>query len=229
MMTAGGAAMAAALAMGAAVAAPAPKSLRFNMTTVIDAQGMHINTEAKIWVKGERARVETTDPRFGAPVLMLSDGRKIRTLYPQQKRGTVTAFPGDKSAAKNPLEFLVAKLDDVTHGAKKLGRQKLDGHTCDVYELTQNSPEGTKSIKSWIARDTRPRLPIKVERKVHEQRPNVTVNQTLTTLITGIRIGIPIPDSLFTVPPGYKIVEAGAPGGPVMPRMPGPGHHALGP
>src|SRR2546430_13288104 len=107
MMPASAAAMAAALAIGAAAAAPAPKTLRFNMTTAIDAQGMHINTEAKIWVKGPRARVETTDPRGGIPVLMLSDGSQIRTLYPQQKRGTITAFPSGQNGPRNPLEFLV--------------------------------------------------------------------------------------------------------------------------
>src|SRR5438045_3812716 len=107
MMSPSTAAMAAVLAMGSAAAAPAPKTLRFNMTTAVDAQGMHINTEAKIWVKGQKARVETTDPRFGTPVVMLADGRRMRTLYPQRKQGDVRPIPGSESGDKSPLDFLV--------------------------------------------------------------------------------------------------------------------------
>jgi hypothetical protein len=226
---AGAVAMAAALALGTAAAAPAPKTLRFNMTTAVDAQGMHINTEAKVWVKGQKARVETTDPRSGTPVVMLADGRQVRTLYPQQKRGDIRAIPGSGGGIKSPLDFLVAQLDQLTRGAKKLGRQRLDGHTCDIYERIENTPQGAASIKSWIARDTQPRLPIKVERNVQVRRPNVTVNQTLTTRISGIQSGIPVPDSLFVVPPGYKIVQAGGPGGPALPGMRPSGRPGAGP
>jgi len=77
------------------------------------------------------------------------------------------------------------------------------------------------SIKSWIARDTQPAMAIKVEVKTQVHRPNATVNQAQTTRITGIRTGIPIPDSLFAVPPGYKIVQAGAPGSSTMQGGPG--------
>src|SRR5438093_9339831 len=100
---AGAAAVAAALAMGAAAAAaaPAPKTLRFTMTTATDAQGMHINVEAKIWVKGQKARAEANDPRTG-PVLILVNGSQIRTLFPQQKRGTMATLSTGKGGPKSP-------------------------------------------------------------------------------------------------------------------------------
>ena len=83
-------------------------------------------------------------------------------------------------------------------------------------------------IKSWITRDIHPPLPVRVENKIQVQRPNVTVNQTQTTRISSIQTGIPLPDSLFVVPPGYKIVQAGAPGGPALPGM-RPGRPNAGP
>jgi hypothetical protein len=198
-ISAGAATVAAALAMGIATAAPAPKTLRFTMTTVTDAQGMHINVEAKIWVKGQKARAEANDPRTG-PVLVLVDGSQVRTLFPQQKRGTVTTLALGKNGPRNPWEVMVANVGQLTHGAKKTGQQSIEGHPCDVYELTHHSEGSTMSIKSWITRDLQPRLPLRVENKVQVQRPNVTVNQTQITRITGVQSGIPLPDSLFVVP-----------------------------
>lgn len=227
MIPAGAAALAAALAIGSAAAATAPKTMRFNMTTATDAQGMHINVEAKIWVKGQKARAEANDPRTG-PVLILVNGPQIRTLFPQQKRGTLATLSIGKGGPKNPWEFMVANVGQLTHGAKKVGQETIDGHPCDVYELTQHSQGSTMTVKSWITRDIKPALPARVENKIQVQRPNVTLNQTQTTRITGIQTGISIPDSLFAVPPGYKIVQAGAPGGPVLPGMRPSGHPGAG-
>jgi hypothetical protein len=228
LIPAGVAAMIATLAIGAAAGAAAPRTLRFTMTTVTEAQGMHVNVEAKIWVKGQKARAESNDPRTG-PVLILVNGPQIRTLFPKQKRGMISTMSMGKNAPKNPWEFMVANVGQLTRGARKVGQESIDGHPCDVYLLTHNSPGSKMSIKSWIARDLQPRMPVKVENKVQVQRPNVTVNQMQTTRITGIQSGIPISDSLFTVPSGYKIVQAGGPGGPVLPGMRPSGRPGMGP
>src|SRR5947199_274475 len=111
MMTTGAPVFLAALLAGSAAAAPAPKTLKFNLTTITDAQGMHVNVEGKIWVK----------------------------------------------------------------------------------------------------------------------RQNVTISQTQTTRISQVQSGVPIPDSLFAVPAGYKIVEAGQPGVPGLPGAPGMGRPGAGP
>ena len=219
VMTAGAMAMAAVLAAGAVTAAP--KTLQCTMTTVTDAPGMHLNVEAKVWLKGQKARVETNGPVTGQ-MLMLADGPKIRRLYPQQKRGTVTTMEPGQHGPRSPWEVVIGSVSELSHGAKKLGQQKLDGYECDVYELTRRSPSQNQVIKSWITRTTQPRLPLKVEITSHVERPNAAVNLTQTTRITRFRIGIPLSDSLFAVPPGYKIVQASGPGLPGLPGAPGP-------
>lgn len=218
VMTAGGAALAVALAARATVAAPAPKTLKCHVTTVTDAQGMHVNVEANVWVKGQKARVEAKDPVRGQ-VLVLMDGRQVRTLLPQQKRGTLVTFSGEKGH-RNPWEIAFANVEQLTRGAKKLGQAKLEGYTCDIYEATQNSPQATATIKSWITRGTQPRLPLKVEKSLRVHQPNMTVSQSETVRLTDVHFGVPIPDSLFAVPPGYKIEPARAAGAPGLPRGP---------
>ncbi len=99
VMTASAAAMLMALAAGAATAAP--KTLKFNLTTVTEAQGMHMNVEAKVWVKGGKARAETNDPRTG-PMLMLVDGPKTRYLFPQQRQGILKTAPAGKHGPGSP-------------------------------------------------------------------------------------------------------------------------------
>src|SRR5947209_4906337 len=101
MMTTGAPVFLAALLAGSAAAAPAPKTLKFNLTTITDAQGMHVNVEGKIWVKGQKARFETNQPMTG-PMIVLVDGSKVRTLYPQRKQGTVTTLHLGANGPKNP-------------------------------------------------------------------------------------------------------------------------------
>lgn len=214
-----GAAAGVVLLLGTTVAAaPAPKSLTFNMTTVTDAQGMHVNVTAKVWVKGDKARLETDQPMTGR-MIVLVDGAKVHQLFPQQKRGTVATIKTGKSGPKNPMEFIVANVGQLTRGAKKTGQQTIDGYPCDVYLQTQKSEGRSMTMKAWVTRTMQPRLPLKVESTVQVKRPNMTVKQSQTTRITGIKRGVAIPDSLFKVPTGYKIVAAGAPG---VPGVPGP-------
>lgn len=217
VMRAGAVVMIAALAAGTAAAAP--KTLKFIQTTVTDGAGMHMNVEAKVWIKGQKARVETNDPRSG-PMLLLVDGPQIRRLYPRQKRGIVSRLPGGKNGPANPWEFMIASVSQLTHGAKKLGEERLDGYLCDVYVLTHRSPSQNMTVKSWVTGTTQPRLPLRIESTSHQQRPNATVNLTQTIRITGLKIGVPLSDALFAVPAGYKIVQDNGPG---MPGAPGPG------
>jgi outer membrane lipoprotein-sorting protein len=210
-----------ALLAGVVAAAPAPKSMKFNLNTVTDAQGMHMNVQAKVWVKGRKARIETNQPMSG-PMLVLVDGSTVRKLFPQRKQGTISTVPEGKNGPKSPWEFLIASVDQLTHGAKKLGKESLDGYRCDVYQIRQQRPQGSMTLKSWITSSTQPRLPLKVETVIQVKRPNMTMEQKQTTRITGVQMGVPIADSLFAVPAGYKIVQGGPPGGPGGPGMGGP-------
>lgn len=218
-MTTGATIALAALLGGTARAAPAPQTMKFAMTTVADAQGMHMNIPAKVWVKGQKARLEIQEPVNGSTV-MLVDGTKVRQLFPQRKQGFVRTVTPGKNGPRNPLEYILASVDQLTRGAKKLGQQNLDGYACDIYEKSRSEQGRSMTLKSWITRTTQPRLPLKIEATMQVKRPNMIVNQTQSTRITGLQIGVPIADSLFAVPAGYKIVEAGGPGGPAGPGGP---------
>src|SRR3954465_15238785 len=106
------------LLAGVVTAAPAPKSMKFNLSTTTDAQGMHMSVDAKVWVKGSKARIEVNAPTSG-PMLVLVDGTTVRTLFPQRKQGTISTMPAGKGAPKNPWEFMVANVDQLTHNGKK--------------------------------------------------------------------------------------------------------------
>jgi outer membrane lipoprotein-sorting protein len=204
--------------MTAGAAAPAPKSMTFNMNTVTDAQGMHVDVKAKVWVKGDRARLETSQPMTG-PMVVLVNGTKVHQLFPQQKRGTVSSIQTGKGGPKSPMEFIVANVEQLTRNAKKTGRQTIDGFLCDVYQQTRKDEGRSITMKAWVTRSLQPPLPLKVEIVGQVNRPNMTMKQSQTTRITGIKQGVAIADSLFKVPSGYKIVAAGAPG---IPGGPGP-------
>src|SRR6266498_3248984 len=79
MLTTGAAAGLALLLAGGVTAAPAPKTMVFNLTTVTDARGMHVNVPAKVWVKGQKARVEANEPMAG-PTIRLVNGSQVHTL-----------------------------------------------------------------------------------------------------------------------------------------------------
>jgi hypothetical protein len=224
----GAAAGIALVLVATAAAAPAPQTLTFNMSTVTEGQGMHVNATAKVWVKGDKARVESNHPMTG-PIVLLVDGARLHRLFPQQKRGTVETIPTGKSGPKNPMQFIVANVGQLTQGAKKVGQQTIDGYPCDIYLHTKKGEGRSRALKSWITRTTQPRLPLKVESIDQVNRPNVTMKQSQTTRLTRIKKGVAIPDSLFQLPAGYKIVEAGAPGTPGMPGPAGLGGPGLRP
>jgi outer membrane lipoprotein-sorting protein len=218
----------AATLAGAAWAAAAPKTMKFTMNTTTQAQGMHVNVQAKVWVKGQKARLEMNPPTSG-PILVLVNGKKLHNLFPQRKQGTVSTIRTPQNGPDNPWEFLVANVDSLLKGAKKVGQQKLDGYTCDIYQKSGSREGETMTLKSWITRGTKPRLPIKVEQTINVKRPNMTMQQTQTTRMTGIQMGVPIPDSLFNVPAGYKIVQSQSPGLPGVPGGPGMGGPGMRP
>ena len=82
------------LSAAAGMAAPAPKSMTFSMSTVTDAQGMHVNVTGKVWVKGQKARFEANHPMMG-PMVVLVNGPRVHRLFPQ--RSTELALRRHKS------------------------------------------------------------------------------------------------------------------------------------
>src|SRR5687767_11526145 len=105
-MTAGAAAVLVASLAGATLAAPAPRTMMFNMTTVTDAEGMHVNIQGKVWVKGQKARFETNNPMSG-PMIVLVNGSRVHRLFPQRKQAMVATIDTGKEGPKNPWDFMI--------------------------------------------------------------------------------------------------------------------------
>jgi outer membrane lipoprotein-sorting protein len=208
----------AALAAVAAAAhglATAPfKTAQFDVVSLMQGQGGQVTVTSKVWVKGKKARVEVRHPLMG-DLNVIADGRYIYQISPSQNQATKTD-QAKATGGREPWQMFVANVEQLRQGARKVGAESLEGYRCDVYEQRESGKGQSASLRAWITRSLQPPMPLKVVRQVTIERPNAKISQTLTIRLRHLRLDAPLPDSLFTLPKGVRVVEG-------QPAMPNPG------
>jgi len=213
-------ALACMAACSAVAAAKPPLSARFEVVTMEQGQGGQITVTSKIWVKGNKVRVEAKHPFLG-DLNLIADGKYIYQIAPAQKQ----AMKADQSrtlGGREPWQMFVANVDQLRQKARKVGSERIEGHLCDIYARQDSRGGNTRSIRAWITRSLNPAMPLKVVTRVSMQRPNASIEQTTTVRMRKVELNVPLADSLFVMPAGYRIVEGtptlpGRPGAPGMP------------
>ncbi len=154
-----------------------------------------VNPQTKVVkIKDNKVRMEM-ESRYGKAITII-DGKTIYSYVPSKNKAVKL-----KSNASYGMEVLadykayLRRLD-----AKIVGSQTIDARQCDIYEYTD--PRIKMPSKVWLWKEKG--FPIKVETQVPDG--------TVTTVMSDVEVGVPIDDSLFVLPPGVEIVEAGKKG-----------------
>jgi outer membrane lipoprotein-sorting protein len=210
------------LAMLAANGEAALNSAQFDFIRQQEAQGANITMTGKVWIKGDKIRVEMKDPFMGEQ-LWISDGKDLYLLSPQQKAGQKRPLPVTKGKRISILAQITGDVNELRSKGKKVGRETVEGVPCDVYIRSAAEQGTSESIKAWIAMVQDTPLPIKVVMKRSMSRPGAQMAQTHTFTIRNLKTNISVADAQFAVPKGYKLGTA--PGGGGLPGVPPPGQH----
>jgi len=205
-----------AVAAGAAygLAAAPFKSAQFDVVSLMQGQGGQVTVTSKVWVKGNKARVELKHPLMG-DLDVIADGKYIYQVSPSQKQATKTD-QAKATGGRDAWQMFVANVEQLRQGARKVGSERIEGYACDIYTRRQSSGGETATLRAWITRSLQPPLPLKVVRQITIQRPNASLSQTQTVRIRRLRLNGDVPDRLFTLPSDVRVV-------PGQPMMPNPG------
>lgn len=172
-------------------------------TTLSDGSSM----EARMWFEGQNMRMETSVPEAGGNVIYIANkADKAMYLYqPAEKVATKMACDDQEGKFSGPQD----KAEDVdANNAIYIGKEKLDGKTCLVYEVTG---EGAKE-KMWVWEEYG--LPLRIETESEGQKTVLEYQN--------IKVG-DVDDAMFQLPPDTQIMDMGAMTGvPGMPAMPQP-------
>ena len=145
----------------------------------------------KIWEKDEKMRIESVAGGMGFTTIYRKDG--IYNIVPGQNMATKMPVP---ETTTNALKNHEKYLDEIKSlGAKQVGTENIDGVPCDIYEY--NEPAAGSQIKVWVRQ--KERFPAKMTATV--------LNKTTEIRFTDIQINKDVPDELFTIPKGMKIID----------------------
>jgi hypothetical protein len=161
-----------------------------------------IETKSKIYVKGEKMRMDMT-----------KEGEKHSTIHRTDKKMIWIIHHGDKMYMEMPamVETLQAsKLDmDITKIAdrKKVGTEKVNGYKCNKYLITYKD-KSMGEMTQWISK----KLDYPIKTVYHSSYGD------MYTELKNIKEG-GIKNSVFEIPKGYQKMSMPGMGGQ-MPRMP---------
>lgn len=207
------------LAVSAALAG-LPRSGQLQQVTTRRMGGKTQTIIQDIKWSGSKFRMEGS---FGGrKTIIIGDGKTAYFYDPAAKQATA----GKQSQLMGPggtiMNGAIASAKAGIKRGKKIGSQRVNGFNCDVYIATMPMGNGKIVKKSWINKD--PNLPIEV-------KSTVTANgNTVDSIVRNVKLGVKLPNSLFALPKGTKIIEhpqmpmMGPHGRPGMPK----GHPPIG-
>ncbi len=178
------------------------QSMSFEMTTTMP-EGPAL--ESKMWFKGENLRMETNMPEAGGNVVYIANKADKAMYMYQPAQNIAMKLPYKEEQFSGPQD----KAQDVDASkAHYVGKDKIDGKTCLVYEL---SVEGAKE-KIWVWEEYG--LPLRMETEAEGQKTIIEYRN--------VKVG-DIDDNMFKLPAGTQIMDmANMPGVSGTPAMPQP-------
>jgi len=165
------------------------------------------NSISKVWIKGDKKRVETfrtlgawSGTSLQPAIIVFSDRDYVHAYYPDRSR--MYRLPRRFS-----LEVLAEKWTKKKSEVK-IGREVVDGKTCDVYRVVNDVNVGGLATVPMEVKESRWQgLVLKeVSRTIGSRTAD-----TLTTQLKDVQLDVAIPDEKFTLPPGVPIEDAKIP------------------
>jgi hypothetical protein len=180
-------------AFGQSKGKPKEQTLAYN--SVSTRPGCH-PVEFKTWFKGTKWRFEERT-RFGEEtvdklvrIAIYSEGW-LYQLHPETKTGLKQKISPDRDS----VELLDCHIPFLRYyqklGAKKVGSEKLNGQECDIYEVPRRKSKiWVRKEGGWVVKEEGGDGSGKFKHEVKD-----------------LKVGVPVDDSLFVLPKGYKLEE----------------------
>ncbi|MEO8432208.1 MAG: hypothetical protein ABI592_11915 [Acidobacteriota bacterium] len=141
---------------------------------------------AELWMKQGKFRMKNTV--MGMNMNLLHANETTWQWSDAQKTGM--KFSSAAGPRQQGADY-ASRIDEYRKG-KKIGSEKLDGHPCDIMEVTTaGGPGGDRKETVWLANDLRG-FPVKV---IMEANGTKTTSHN-----TEIDLNASVPDSLLTPP-----------------------------
>jgi hypothetical protein len=183
----------------------------FSTTTSKD--GKTHKSESKMWISGEKYRMQAKDQKSGETMVYIDD-TKVKYMYMPDDKKAVKITPKVESMYSGYLDSdMVAQSARQRKTAKKVGSGKVDGKKCGIYTykntVTVMGNEVKSDVKEWVWK--KENLPLKSIVKTKAYKMNMGYmsmdmpESETTTLIKDVVLDKPIKDSLFKIPAGTKI------------------------
>lgn len=183
------------------------------VSTSKDSKGKVTKTTGKMWLKGNKYRLETKDKKQNKTTVFIDDGKERIVYMPEDKKAIKWSKEMESMYGGLMNSDVVAESARQRANAKKAGTGKVDGKKCTIYTykstLTYMNSKVTSDVKEWVWK--KESIPLKsiVKTPKHKMQMgfmavDVPASES-TTEIKDIVLDKKIKDSLFTVPTGTKI------------------------
>ncbi len=183
------------------------------ISTRTEKNGRQTTSTGKFWISGDQYRMEGKDPQQDKTLVFIDNGRE-RYLYTPEEKKAIRWGPALDSLYAGLLnsDMVAESVRQVRH-AKKLGSGTVDGKACDIlaYPSTVKfmNTEVTSRVKTWVWKDKQ--FPLKSIVKTPPYTLQIALISTpvpaseTTQVVKELVLDQPIPDSLFTLPPGTQV------------------------
>lgn len=149
----------------------------------------NVTTDSEIWMKDKKVRMKTSV--MGMNMNMVKAGDVLYQWSEGQKSGMkfdTTALGAQRNQGSSDY---VMRIDEYRSKGKKIGAETVDGHACEIYELTASGPsEKEKKEAVWLAKDLN--FPVKYVLE--------TGGSKMTALNTDIQLNPKVDESMFAPP-----------------------------
>jgi hypothetical protein len=176
------------------------KSATFTVTQTTAPKGSaRVVNVYHVEVKGDKARVDFSDPAMGAERYLVSE--KYLFIY---TAGNNAAMKQElKGGVEMALQTAFASLSGSMKKAKRVGSAIVSGQPTDIYRDT-----ATNAVV-YLGKNAGFRLPVKAE--------ETNVGGMTSLLVTDIRLNPVLPDTDFALPKGAQVVDTTSSAGTGVP------------
>ena len=181
-----------ALCAAGVMAPPAcARSVAYDQKTIMDDDV----TMAKVIMQDAKFRMEAVQE--GVTTVAIRNARGIFTYLPGERLAmTLPALETSQGGVIEDLNDYVGYVNQ--HNGKVIGQETIEGKVCDVYKFMD--PATGNATTAWVWKEKE--FPLKMETDGPEGK--------IVTEFQNIQFDVPVSPSLFEIPAGFKMVDAGA-------------------
>lgn len=189
-----GLAAAAIVFAGVLVAQPLGSVHWKSKTEIVGGPQGDRTTESEMWMKDKKLRMKTAVMGMNMNIVKSGD-----VLY-QWQEGQTSGMKMSASMRRRggPSADYVGKIDEIRARGKKIGKETVAGHECDIYEYSEATGERSGKQTYWLAKDLK-NFPIKVV--------NESGGMKITTLNSDIDLKASVPDAMLEPPADVKFQD----------------------